>query len=119
MFLLILALPMVFASCKKEEVKDSTYSFSYTSSYTIPISIGIFEYTASNEKVEQNNFSFTGNFTKKFTANKRTEKLKVFITFGTGSSAESYWVDKVYYWDKGKNVNIDINDDTYLAEREP
>lgn len=54
-----------------------------------------------------------------FTANERTELVKVYLKIVTNSSDISRWVQQVYYLEKGKNTEIVIDGQTLVGPTEP
>ena len=123
LLLMILALPLAFASCKKDEIKDTTYSFSYDlpGYEQVSVHITIFEYNQSGEIMAQNpiNIPSSGVYSKKFVANERSEKVKVYISMGSGTNAIYRWVQQVYYLKTEGDINIDIIGTTSLGINEP
>ena len=118
LLLLVLALPIVFTSCKKE--KDTTYTLSFSMPTDVPITVYILEYNKTGEIVKNNTVNVPGGVvTKEFTANKNAEKLKLQITFGSGSYAETYWVQQVYYLTIGKENFVSIVSSTLIGDKEP
>lgn len=52
---------------------------------------------------------------KTFEANEKAEKVKIHITMNSKSS----WVQNVFYLEKGKNLDIVINGDVLIGNKEP
>jgi len=119
LLLLILALPIVFTSCKKE--KDTTYSVTFNMPFEVSITAFIFEYNKAGEIVKNNTVDVPskGVITKDYTANKNSEKLKVQITMSSGGYSLTEWVQQVFYLKIGKENFITLDGNTLIGPSEP
>ena len=97
--------------------KEMTYTFKFNADASGAIVNAIvYEYNNSEIVVGQQSFNCTKGLRRVVTANSKTTKVKVKIIV----NSESFrWVMKVYYLEDGKNIDIEINDDTTLIPMEP
>lgn len=119
---------LAFSSCTKED-PDSTYTVKFnistaTADAAIKCDVTVFEYTDSGEKIGQNTVNqMTAGATRKFTANSKAVKVKVYIKMyapNVSSVTPKYlWVQQVYYLETGKNIDIAIEDSTMTGSKEP
>lgn len=133
MTLLLTAMFLTFSACssdddesreRKEEVKDTTYTFSFTaddpSSQGITTDITLFEFNDKGERVDQKHVTnCRKGYRETFKANSRSQKVKVYITNSNGSQSVYRWVQQVYYLEKGKNVAVAVTGDTRVGTTEP
>lgn len=127
LLLFLLFLPIVFVSCGSDDEPDySTYTLNYNlgeESSLILVDLTLFEYNDAGEIVATNSISEIKNGTsRKFTANSRATKVKVYIKLYSSVSTvtPSYnWVQQVFYLENGRNVNIDITGSTMTGKYEP
>lgn len=133
---------MLFASaavlmvgCEKENTSPSngnspsqqitTYTVS-VSGIQVPSGMALevlaVEYSASNERLQINRFDLTSSsMTRNYTANSRTEKVKIAFNASnpsTGQSA-SLWIQQVFYLDKGTNTVFSITGSSPTGSSEP
>lgn len=122
LFLLAIALPLMFSSCSKDDDPSAT---TYTikcdleDHSVIETTITVFEYTDSGEKVGTNSVTAQNGLTKAFTANEKTEKVKVYVKMDNGIKPSYNWVQQVYYLEKEKNTDIELTGKTMLGSKEP
>ena len=125
LFCLSIVILTTFCSCSKE----TTYSFTDNTDYS-GISnlkeryIRLMEYDVNGSCVANNSLeSPTKGKAYLFTANSRTELVKVYLSlkFQSGSSTSSLnrWVQQVYYVEHGKNIDIEIDGQTLVGPSEP
>lgn len=130
MTLLLTAMFLTFSSCskdddeKKEEVQDTTYTFSLTaddpSSKGITTDITLFEYNDKDERVAQKHVKdCRKGHVETFTASSNSQKVKIYMTNTKGSQSIYRWVQQVYYLEKGKNVSIVVTGETRVGTTEP
>jgi hypothetical protein len=123
---LILVAVIAMTSCskdgEKEEKKDTTFTFKYNSDNVsgVTVDVIIFEYNDIGEIVGQNSFdTCVKGFQRVCTANSRATKVKVRLSLNVGSSSTIRWVKQVFYLDIGKNVDIELKNDTIVGTTEP
>lgn len=124
---LLMFLPLVLVSCGSDDEPDySTYTLNYKlvdESNLVLVDVTLFEYNDAGEKVATNSVNdIKTGASRKFTANSRATKVKVYIKMYSSISSVSpryRWVQQVYYLESGRNVNIDITGDTMLGNYEP
>ena len=125
---------LLFMSCEKENVTPSNGgSSTHPTTYSVNVSgiqvpsgmaleVLAVEYSASNERMQINRFDLTSSsMTKTYTANSRTEKVKIAFNASnpsTGQSA-SLWIQQVFYLDKGTNTVISITGSSPTGSSEP
>ncbi|MBQ3709146.1 MAG: hypothetical protein II887_00415 [Bacteroidales bacterium] len=121
LFCLTIIVLTTLASCTKE----TTYSFTdYTDYSGLSIRERIFwlkEYDINGSCVSNNRLeSPVRGKAYVFTANERSELIKIYISvkFQNGSPLYS-WVQQVYYLKEGGNVDISIDGNTLVGPSEP
>ena len=117
-----------FVSCEKDDSarpQETTYSI-IVSGIQVPegmtVEILAIEYNSSNERLQTNRFNLVSvPMNKNYTANSRTEKIKVAMNlYGTSSGqSASLWVQQVFYLSKGKHTNINITGSSPTGQYEP
>lgn len=122
----ILFLPLILSSCGGDDEPDYT---TYTVNYTIDdvqnvlVDLTFFEYNDTGEKIATNSISEAKKGTKKtFTASSRATKVKVYIKMYSSNSAitPAYrWVQNVFYLENGKNIDINLTNNTIIGNYEP
>ena len=119
--LLTLITVFIFASCSKDKDNDTTYTFKNNIEDTSGVSIRIvlYEYDDDDDVVNEESFTTKYGVTKVFTADSDATLVKVKITFSGGSISNTYWFKETYKLKKGKNVNIELEGETLLLNREP
>lgn len=133
--LMFASVALLFAGCEKENTTSSNVGSSnqQTSTYTVNVSgvdvpsgmaleFVVFEYSSSNERIQVNRFNLTSSsMTKTYTANSRTEKVKIAWVASNPSTGQSAtrWVQQVFYLDKGGNTVINITGNTTVGATEP
>lgn len=122
LFMLALLPIFLFTSCSDDDDPASTsYTFNWElEDYSmITINVILFEYSADGEKVANNTIECHQGLSKVFTANEKTEKVKVYVKMEGGSQTTIRWVQQVYYLQKGKNIDITVNGETIIGTKEP
>ena len=122
LFMLALLPIFLFTSCSDDDDPASTsYTFNWElEDYSmITTNVILFEYSADGEKVANNTIECHQGLSKVFTANEKTEKVKVYVKMEGGSQTTIRWVQKVYYLQKGKNIDITVNGETIIGTKEP
>lgn len=129
MTLLLTAMFLTFSSCskddeeKKEEVQDTTYTFTYTADNPpqgISCNITLFEYNEKGERVAQNHVKNCRNGTSEgFVANRNSQKVKVYLVATNGTQSVANWVQQVYYLEKGKNAEVSVTGESMIGKTEP
>lgn len=135
LMLMFASAAILLAGCEKDNTTqlDGNSSSQQTTTYTIEVSgvdvpsgmaleFVIFEYSASNEKLEVNRFNLTSSsMTRTYSANERTEKVKIAWVASVPSTGQSAtrWVQQVFYLDKGSNTIIKITGNTTVGTTEP
>lgn len=123
--LLCATLVLSFSSCSKDD--DSALTSTYTVIYSAPepadgieFNIIVFEYNDKDEIIHQNPIrnAYTG-LTSQFTAMPNAQKLKVYLELKYADLNSSSWVQQIYYLEPGKNIEINITDDTRVGKVEP
>lgn len=121
--LMLALLPIfLFTSCSDDDDPASTsYTFNWElEDYSmITTNVILFEYSADGEKVANNTIECHQGLSKVFTANEKTEKVKVYVKMEGGSQTTIRWVQQVYYLQKGKNIDITVNGETIIGTKEP
>lgn len=131
LMMLFALVAVLMIGCEKENTKPRNGSSSTT--YTVNVSgiqipsgmaleILAVEYSASNDRLQVNRFNMTSSsMTKKYTANSRTEKVKIAFNASNPSTGQtaSRWVQQVFYLDKGTNTNISITGSSPTGTTEP
>lgn len=123
---IIAIIGIIFSGCKKDDEPKkelpTTYTFKYNvnSISGITTDIVLFEYNDASERIGQNSINNIkkGN-TKTFTANNKSIKVKVHVSASSSSSSKKWWVQTVYYLNKGENNSIEVGDDTMVGTYEP
>ena len=118
LFMLALLPIFLFTSCSDDDDPASTsYTFNWElEDYSmITTNVILFEYSADGEKVANNTIECHQGLSKVFTANEKTEKVKVYVKMEGGSQTTIRWVQQVYYLQKGKNIDITVNGETIIA----
>ena len=111
---------VAICSCSKE----TTYSFTDNTDYSgISVTdrhIYLKEYDINGSCVANNSLdSPTKGQSYIFTANDRSELVKVYLTLKIQSNSLYRWVQQVYYLEKGKNIEISIDGQTLVGPSEP
>lgn len=127
MTLLLTAMFLTFSACssddEKEEVQDTTYTFTYTADNPpqgITANITLFEYNEKGERVGQNHVNnCKKGHSQSFTANENAQKVKVYLVATNGTQSVANWVQQVYYLEKGKNVNVAVTGESRMGTTEP
>lgn len=122
LFLFAVVLPLIFTSCSKDdddEITTYTFKCNLEDYSTIETTVTLFEYTSSSEKVGTNSVTAKNGLTKAFTANEKTEKVKVYVKMDNGIKPSYNWVQQVFYLEKGKNTDIEVTGKTMLGTKEP
>lgn len=122
LFMLALLPIFLFTSCSDDDDPASTsYAFNWElEDYSmITTNVILFEYSADGEKVANNTIECHQGLSKVFTANEKTEKVKVYVKMEGGSQTTIRWVQQVYYLQKGKNIDITVNGETIIGTKEP
>lgn len=122
LFMLALLPIFLFTSCSDDDDPASTsYTFNWKlEDYSmITTNVILFEYSADGEKVANNTIECHQGLSKVFTANEKTEKVKVYVKMEGGSQTTIRWVQQVYYLQKGKNIDITVNGETIIGTKEP
>lgn len=108
--LMLALLPIfLFTSCSDDDDPASTsYTFNWElEDYSmITTNVILFEYSADGEKVANNTIECHQGLSKVFTANEKTEKVKVYVKMEGGSQTTIRWVQQVYYLQKGKTLTL-------------
>ena len=121
LFLLAIALPLVFASCSKDDEPSlTTYTFNYEleDHSLITTEVILFEYSSEGEKVANTSIDCHNGLSKKITANDKSEKVKVYVKMQGGSTTSNKWVQQVFYLKKGNNTDITVNGETIIGTKE-
>ena len=96
--------------------KETTYTFKCNANLSgVKVEAIIYEYNGS-EIVGQKSFNCVKGLKEVVTVNPKATKVKVKTILG---SELVLWVMKVYYLEDGKNINIELNDDTKMIPTEP
>ena len=119
LFLSFFAL-LTICSCSKE----MTYSFTDNTDYSgISVSerhVYLKEYDVNGSCVANNSLdSPTRGKAYVFTANERSELVKVYLILKIQSNSLHRWVQQVYYLEQGKNIDISIDGQTLVGPSEP
>lgn len=116
-----IVLIVLLSSCTKETTYTFTNNMDYSTytiireRYTVLSEYDVKGHIVANNTIES---SICGKgYT--FTANERTELVKVYLKIVTNSSDISRWVQQVYYLEKGKNTEIVIDGQTLVGPTEP
>ena len=127
--LFLTLMSVVLMSCSKdddgitEDPKGIDYLFKYEVNNVdrITIEITIFEYNNQGERIGYNTLSnCKKGDNKKFTSKIGAEKLKIQMKAIADDNVSSFfWVQQVYYLDKGKSNNITLTGDDMLGKNEP
>ena len=121
LFCLAIVALATLTSCTKETTYTFTNNMDYSSysnireRYTFLREYDINGHCVANNSIES---SICGK-SYAFTANDRTELVKVYLKVKTTSSEISRWVQQVYYLEKGKNTDITIDGETIVGPSEP
>lgn len=135
LLMMLASAAVLMVGCEKENTSryNGGSSNQQTTTYTVNVSgiqvpsgmaieILAVEYSASNERLQINRFNLTSSsMTKKYTANSRTEKVKIAFNASnpsTGQSA-SLWIQQVFYLNKGTNTVISITGSSPTGPTEP
>ena len=109
-----------FCSCSKETTYTFTDNTDYSGINLIERYIRLMEYDVNGSCVANNSLeSPIRGKAYVFTANNRTELIKVYLSLKTQSSSLNRWVQQVYYVEKGKNIDISIDGHTLVGPSEP
>ncbi len=110
-FYLLAILPLLLASCSKEQSYSITNQFYHWNGKTSSSEFFIYECTEDNETVNIQNHTFMYNETYMFTAHEKAIKLKIYaVDYGK-------WVQQVYYLDD--NSAITLTGETILGSGKP
>lgn len=126
LILLTLISVTLFSSCSKE----TTYTFTDNSDisaiapYMVSRTIYLFEYDGAGTRTVTNTLdSPTTGQSYSFTADERTEKVKVYLSYQLENNSVTIdykkWVQMVYTIETGKNNTIEMNDHTLVGPNEP
>lgn len=127
MTLLLTAMFLTFSACssddEKEEVQDTTYTFTYTGDNPpqgLTCDFTLFEYNDKGERVAQNHVKNCRKGTvMDFVANTNSQKVKAYFVTTNGTQSVARWVQQVYYLEKGENVEVAVTGETRIGTTEP
>lgn len=124
LLLLVIALPLVLASCsnsKDDEPSLTTYTFNYEfeGSSLLTTNVILFEYSSEGEKVANTSIDCYKGLSQEITANDKSEKVKVYVKMQSGGTTTNRWIQQVFYLKKGNNTNITLNGETIIGTKEP
>ncbi|WP_195531977.1 hypothetical protein [Bacteroides finegoldii] len=125
--LLLTAMFFTLSSCskddEKEEVHDTTYTFTYTGDNPpqgIICDFTLFEYNDKGERVAQNHVRNCRKGTvMDFVAKTNSQKVKVYYVQTKGTQTVAKWIQQVYYLEKGENVKVAVTGETRVGTTEP
>jgi len=125
--LLLTAMFLTFSACssddEKEEVQDTTYTFTYTGDNPpqgLTCDFTLFEYNDKGERVAQNHVKNCRKGTvMDFVAKTNSQKVKVYFVTTNGTQSVANWVQQVYYLEKGKNVEVAVTGQSRIGTTEP
>ena len=110
-FGMLLFATLVFTGCPGgDDDPKTTYTLKCNVDADTAIEVTTIEYNGS-EVVRQQSFNCVKGFKRVITANSKATKVKV--------KAFGYWVMMVYYLEDGKNIDIELNNNTKMIEIEP
>jgi len=122
LFVCLAVMVVSFTGCPPDPPdKDTTYTFKddFDSSGTTWEAF-IFEYNDAGEVVmQQQSFVTSKGLKRVFVANKRATKVKIKYKIRAGSTEAIMWVRQVFYLEKEKNIDINLNGQTILVLQEP
>ena len=112
LFCLAIFAMATLTSCKKE----TTYTFVDRSENTNGRLTILKEYDINGLCIANNSIETTIPYQNyNYIANERSELVKIYVSWGSTYR----WVQQVYYLEKGKNTNIEINGYTIVGPAEP
>ena len=122
-----LSMILLIASCKKEEPETSYTVIStmtaITDSTEVQWDLTAYEYDENEEMTAFNDILRAVNGTKEtFIAHSNSAKVKMFFKMYAdidNSISLSYWINQVYNLEKGKNIEIIIEDHSPYSINEP
>ena len=135
LLMLFASAAVLMVSCEKENTSpyNGGTTNQQTTTYTVNVSgiqipsgmaleVLAVECSASNERMQVNRFNLTSSsMTKTYTANSRTEKVKIAFNASNPSTGQtaSLWIQQVFYLDKGKNTVISVTGSSPTGSYEP
>ena len=123
-----LSMILLIASCKKEEQPQTTYTViinvsTLTDATAVLCDFTAYEYDENEEMTAFNDILRAVNGTKEtFIAHSNSAKVKMFFKMYAdidNSISVSYWINQVYNLEKGKNIEIIIEDHSPFSINEP
>lgn len=118
-------------SCEKivpePEPEPTTYTVKMqlstaTPTASVKVDLTAFEYNEAGEKIATNSMDeVTVGYSKTFTANSRSVKIKLYVKMysNLSTSTRTRWVQQVFYLEPEKNIDVILKDDTMLGSDEP
>lgn len=123
--LLIMAmiLPMIaLTACSDDdESKETTYTLKWDMDISGGrVDVWMFEYNDKDEIVQNSIVDdIQNNHSESFKAKDNATKVKVKIKMSAYGASKQQWIQQVYYLNAGGNVDININGDTLIGNKEP
>ena len=122
--LLIMAiiLPMIaLTACSDDESKETTYTLKWDMDFSGGrVDVWMFEYNDKDEIVQNSIVDdIQSNHTESFKAKDNATKVKVKVKMSAYGASKQQWIQQVYYLNAGGNVDININGDTLIGNKEP
>ena len=108
----VLLAGVCFSSCSKED-EPATYTLKWKTSTLYIDDLTFFEYDSDGDVIANQRIGTP--YEKKFTANKKAKKVKVYFEL----NGSPRWVKQVYLLSPGENTDIVIEDNTMIARQEP
>lgn len=111
----------------KQESAATTYTVkmemtNVSTSSKVHYDLTAFEYNEGGEKLGSHGITMaTTGKAATFTANDRSVKVKLYIKMYTDVSSytEYYWLQQVFYLEKGKNIDVVLANESLIGAKEP
>ena len=124
LLILLVSAAVFFIGCKKDENVSNEKKYEFVdnttiSSEAVEYKVRLHEYDNNGSCIAINQLEFPEigkNYG--FTANKRSEKVKVYLYWKIVSSAEK-WVKTVFYLEDNETIKIELDNHTVISNDEP
>jgi uncharacterized lipoprotein YehR (DUF1307 family) len=113
---------LTISSCGLQDGgKEKSYTFKYNAKAVSGVSVDatVYEYNTGGERISQQSFKCVTGLKQVVPAESKASKVKVKVTIKAGSTSTVKWVKEVFYLQDGKNINVEIADQTLIIDKEP